>query len=198
VLGHAPAAVATLAPVRLLLEAELARIGGRDARPYLEALATAPANAGSTLLNHRVLGQIELSFARGEVAALEAQVEACAASEQHGYEMLALLRLGMCLCRRGQPGDALLLTARAQTLLDEGAQPIGVGRGELLLALVELLNEAGATAAARRWAGKAVEWLHCTAVEHVPADFRDSFLQRHPAHARLLSWGAGRARAALA
>jgi DNA-binding SARP family transcriptional activator len=198
VLGHAPAAVATLAPVRLLLEAELARVGGRDARPYLEALAAAPANAGSTLLNHRVLGQIELSFARGEIAALEAQVEACAASQQHGYEMLALLRLGICLCRRGQPGDALLLTARAQTLLDEGAQPIGVGRGELLLALVELLNEAGATAAARRWADKAVEWLHRTAADHVPADFRDSFLQRQPAHARLLSWGAGRARAALA
>jgi hypothetical protein len=41
------------------------------------------------------------------------------------------------------------------------------------------------------------EAFRCWA-DHVPADFRDSFLQRQPAHARLLSWGAGRARAALA
>ena len=191
VLGHAQVPVATMTPLRLLLEAALARAAGREATPFLEALAEVPAQAGSTLIDHRRLARIELAHARGDLAALETLVAACAAAEQRGYETLALLRLGDRMCARGQGGDALLLAARAQALLDEGAQPVGVAYGDLLLALVHLLDAAGASAAAERRAQAAADWLRRTAAEQVPDDFRASFLQRQPSHARLLGWRVG-------
>ncbi|MCA3220180.1 MAG: AAA family ATPase [Burkholderiales bacterium] len=188
VLGHASAPLDTLPPLRLLLEAALARAAGRDALPYFEALAQAPAQGGSTLFNHQLLAGIELAAARDDVAALAEYSADCARSAQHGLEILALLRMGERLCARGEAGDALLQAARAQVLLDDGLQPIGVDRGELLLALVRLLDAAGAGAAAKARAQTAADWIRRTAAEQVPPEFRTAFMERHSAHARLLAW----------
>lgn len=192
VLGHAQVPVATMPSLRLLVEVALARATGRAAMPFLEALAGAAAQGGSTLIDHRRLAQVELAHARGDPASLETLVATCAATGQRGYEALALLRLGELMCARGRSGDALLLAVRAQALLDDGAQPVGVEHGELMLALVQLLDAAGAPAAAERRAREAADRLRRTAAEQVPADFRESFLHRNAFNRRLLEQGCGR------
>ncbi|HRD95397.1 MAG TPA: hypothetical protein PLA97_03215, partial [Rubrivivax sp.] len=150
-----------------------------------EAVALVPGDMGPGL-------EVQVAVLRGQPPeqrlAEAVRLRALARSqEMHGLEL-------SCLAWQAQAGgsvglhDAAAAAARAaQELLDRGYWPTGLGRAELHALLWQALAEAGQVEAARQALCEGLAWLQQQALPHVPPQFVESFMHRHPVHRRLLA-----------
>ncbi|MBL8312186.1 MAG: AAA family ATPase [Rubrivivax sp.] len=129
---------------------------------------------------------LELAALQEQRLAEAARLRALARSQElHGLEL-------SCLAWPAQAGNALGLhdaaaaAARAaQDLLDRGYWPTGLGRTELHALLWQAMAEAGRAEAACQALCEGLAWLQQQALPHVPPQFVESFMHRHPVHRRL-------------
>ncbi len=173
----------------LVLLARLRRRLRQDPGPLLaEAQAIAPRDGWPEL---RLVVHTESALALPADAAvprlLAVADEACAL-HLHGAELGALLHATALAAspRQDGAGEAARLARRALALA-ETAEALHADRALRWLAPARALALAGdATTAGAVWkAGQA--WLRTTAAAHVPPEFADGFLQRHPLHRQLLA-----------
>lgn len=135
---------------------------------------------------------------------VEAEVRSGEARLAAADAALALLgggeALGILLAARARRTQALLEVGDAeraasavddQLALGDDALPELMSPAEPALIAVRACVAAGANDRAARLLRRAAQWLHHTAAEQVPAEFRDSFLHRVPAHRELLALAAG-------
>ncbi|MBI5721090.1 MAG: AAA family ATPase [Burkholderiales bacterium] len=170
----------------LVLEAELERLAGRAGTPALQAaLALVPRCPRPE--RHR--WRIELELARemdpaAAVALLERSLHAAEALEI--WSAAGPLRV-VCIQARLRAGDtaaaareAHVLRERLRTLAPMTLYPL-----EYALTLWRAFDAAGEAEAAGEVAAQALAWMDRVAREHVPAEFRQSFLERNPVNRQL-------------
>lgn len=128
--------------------------------------------------------EAEIGSGAARLAAADAALALLSGSEMYGLLIAAHARRAQALLECGRPHDALAATqtvlALAETYQCELMSP-----GEVGLVAVHVLATAG-DARAARVLQRSADWLHKTAADHVPTEFRDSFLRRIPAHRELL------------
>lgn len=105
---------------------------------------------------------------------------------QHEGTVLATLVRAAGIAAEFDPKTAAQ-HARAALALSQRRQSTMLLPGELWLHCARALQAAGDTAQAQRLLTTGREWLRRTARDHVPAPFRDSFLQRNPVNRELLA-----------
>lgn len=176
-----------IAMFQLVLRAEVAHRTGADAlTPLHAALALVP---NTDDIFHR----IATLFATRIVAADEG--EALAASlaswasvrERFGLAMSAHVRAAACAAAQGAWQRALPHAEAALTLVQADYQPESFYLGELWLAVARVFDAVGRRAAARDLLAQGRRYLLTLHDDHVPAQFRDSFLHRNPINRELLT-----------
>jgi DNA-binding SARP family transcriptional activator len=173
---------------RSILAARLQRVLGGSTAERLALLAAARAQTPPK-------GWPEIGFIVDTEAALEQPVPAALALlEQVSAQAQALSLRGSVLAalvrrtqRLADANDARgAISARQALALAEQVQPTLMYRGELWLHCARALRVANARAEVKQVLNIAREWLDARVEHDVPADFRDSFLQRNPVNAALL------------
>lgn len=120
--------------------------------------------------------------------ALAAALEAARLASERGLHGLRIVAETRCAQARLAAGDpAAAGHARLALALLESYQPEGISAGEVGLVAYRALAAAGDETGARDALRAAVDWVHATAAGHVPAEFRDAFLNRHPVNRELLT-----------
>jgi len=155
----------------------------------------AAAELAEVLGSEYLLLACDLVLVAGRAAHPALSVNQCAAliarCEPQGLrEPLAPLH---ALCARlqvlqGDGPSALVSMARAEQVLATGDP--GTGATLCSLWLAQVLQALGRPADAALRAGQGAARLMALAQRSVPAEFRDSFLHRHPVHRALLAWPA--------
>ncbi len=111
-------------------------------------------------------------------------LEAFSSRGSDGGVMAARLRCAQAHLALGQPERALEPSALAVEALP-GVTPELAYRGNVLLVRYRVLSALG-DPAARTALERALEWVLSTADHHVPAEFRESFLNRNPVNRQML------------
>jgi hypothetical protein len=83
--------------------------------------------------------------------------------------------------------DAASDCAQRAHMLTETTWPTGMSLAELCLCIHRGLVVSGDKSAASLVVERAVQWIESQALPNVPADFKDSFLTRNPAHRAVLA-----------
>jgi DNA-binding SARP family transcriptional activator len=148
-------------------EALLPASGRLDLRLPLriEQTAQAPAAMALQMLERVVDEALALGFRGHALAALLRAAERAATID--GDRALALARRALALAAQG-----------VTSLLDPAERWLQPARAALAAGEVQL---------ARQWAEEGAAWLRATAQQHVPPEFRDSFLHRNPVNRDLLA-----------
>ncbi len=175
---------------RLLVEARLDRLNGKPVRDKVERAAEFLAGVGRSYVRLKV----ELERARCAPPAERAEhaaglYERATRCEQHALAGQAVA-LQVDSLRGAGPDTAprapLLDAARRLLAHLQRHDPFGVYRAEPWWIACQALHAAGDRRAAQAALREALGWLRGTALPHVPALFRDSFLIRNPVNAGLL------------
>ena len=104
-----------------------------------------------------------------------------------GSVLAALVRRAQLLAAAAEPRGAV--AAREALALAEHVAPTLMYSGEVWLHAAHALRVAGASARADMALASARQWLAARCEHDVPADFRESFLQRNPVNLTLLHGG---------
>jgi tetratricopeptide (TPR) repeat protein len=178
---------AAAAPRHWNIEALLAEAAGADPRPHYERLvALLGASSGSSAYNTREVAQLYLARAGDPPKVLsELNALAAAAEQHHQLGLLIAVLARRAQASRANPQLAAADVRRALGLLHD-YEPEGIYRAELWAVAAEVLAAAGAADEARAAMLEGVRWVETTAREHVPDEFRDSFLNRNPVNRELL------------
>lgn len=129
------------------------------------------------------LAEAECSRGEARVAAADAALSRLAGGEMYGLQVVAHARRAQGLLESGRVGAARE-AVRTQLALSEAYGPETMSAGEAGLIAARVLREAGDPAAAGVLRA-ASDWLHRTLAHQVPAEFRESFVHRVPAHREL-------------
>jgi tetratricopeptide (TPR) repeat protein len=184
------------APRQWNAEALLAEAAGANPRePYRKLLASLGDQSGSTSYNLRDVAVLECAR-WGDPARLPVELDtlAAAAEERHQSGLLIAVLARRAQANQAHPPQAAADVRRALALLADH-EPEGIYRADLWMVAHHVLAAAGAPDEARTALEQGVRWIETTAREYVPAEFRDSFLNRNPANRELLR-AASRARLA--
>jgi len=103
-----------------------------------------------------------------------------------GLEASALSRLALAEMRAGEI-DAAVTHARLSAELAAGRGSEDLSWPAIVRNAVVVLRQAGLAGEARSVALRGEAWLDDVAARHVPPEFRESFLERHPVHRELLA-----------
>jgi tetratricopeptide (TPR) repeat protein len=162
--------------------------GGVPARDFIDEAERLSAEIQRVSARIRVLilraecarGAVRVAFARQALAEL-------AARELHGLRLVAQVRLSQGLL---EAGDAAAARDAAETALTlaESYEPEFMHRAEVHLAAVRAFDACG-DPRAHALLPRALDDLHRTAGTQVPAEFRQSFLERVAAHRELVTLG---------
>jgi DNA-binding SARP family transcriptional activator len=171
---------------RRLARAELALDLGSTPQPWLDEgwalLRNSPAHAGGGAITW--LRALPPERAAAEAARWAAEA---LAADQGGVALAARVRQAQAALALGQAGPAEAAAQAALALLGQGLHPDGMGVPSVWLVAAEAALAAGARHEATQRAAAGAVWLRQTALPHVGASFVESFLQRQPAHRRLLA-----------
>ena len=166
---------------------ELAALQGQPLDPAwaLEAQACVPGDKGPGL-------EVQVAVLRAwpsEQLLTQAQRlgDLARGQELFGLELSTLAWQAHAASAQGQHDTAMAAARAARALLDRGHWPTGLGRAELHMLLWQALAEAGQAGAAQQALREGVAWLQQQALPHVPPQFVESFMHRHPVHRRLLA-----------
>jgi DNA-binding SARP family transcriptional activator/tetratricopeptide (TPR) repeat protein len=149
----------------------------------LRSTSTVPVRARQQLV------EAEIATGAARLAAADAALALLAGSESLGLVLTARARRTQALFESGEI-DAAIATVQGQLALGDDALPELMSPAEPALIAVRVLAPVDPDRAAALLR-KAAGWLHRTAAEQVPAEFRDSFLRRVPAHRDLLALASG-------
>lgn len=155
-------------------------------RHWQAAASHAPAG-GYAVLSAMIT--LDMALAQPLEHAIEAARAVLGRAERLGHEGSALAARIRIALFASAAGD--LDTAR-QTLkqicgVSAEIEPNDLYAGERWLATVRVLHACGCRSAAEHAVREAVDWVNRIAREHVPAEFRDSFLNRNPVNRELLT-----------
>jgi hypothetical protein len=103
-----------------------------------------------------------------------------------GVVAKARLRRAQAQAACGQVGEAAA-AMRALVAQWESVPPADITLAESWWAAAQVFDAAGDGDDALMALGRGAQWLRRVALPNVPEAFRDSFLQRHPAHRALLA-----------
>lgn len=101
-----------------------------------------------------------------------------------GIEVTAGALLAERLMRLSRADEALPIALRTLTLLEDHA-PDNHYRGDVWAQCLPVLRAADFEERYRAELARAVSWIEETAARHVPAEFRESFVERNPANREL-------------
>lgn len=187
-LAEDPAGLPTkLQAIWLAHRAEVARLAGGDARaPIRAALALLGADVDDG--NNRLVSL----FASGIVPEEEGEAMATAvaawaeARERLGMAVAAHVRAAACALAQGAV-DRAEPQVDAALHLFAGQDPDNFYRAEVWWVAAQVFGAAGLHTRAQRELAEGREWVQRIASEHVPAEFRESFLKRNPVNRALLA-----------
>jgi hypothetical protein len=100
--------------------------------------------------------------------------------------MLGRARLAQLLLAQRELDTAITVVHGLQADLAH-CHPVGMYLPELHWICHRVAREAGDAAFAARCLDAAVRWIRDTALPHVPAPYRDSFVRRQPINRRILA-----------
>ncbi|WP_374677429.1 AAA family ATPase [Piscinibacter sp.] len=169
-----------------------ARPDARDERMHeLLALAARTLRPASTVQvrSRQHLVEAELASGPARLAAAQAALDLLVGSESLGLLLTARARRTQALFEIGDMARAAA-AADDQLAFGDDALPELMSPAEpglIALRVLAAVDDERAARLLRHAAG----WLHHTAAVQVPAEFRDSFLHRVPAHRELLALAAG-------
>ncbi|MDP1900167.1 MAG: BTAD domain-containing putative transcriptional regulator [Rubrivivax sp.] len=175
----------------LLLEAELARLGGKPELPLLDAaLALVPLCPRSERYRWRVQSEMSTHLPADEaVPLLERIVQEAQARQTWSHAGPAWVRLIEALLRDGRHAAAAQQSKALSSEL-ERRPPMGFCAGEYHWALCRAFDAVGDATARDALLRRAVAWINETARHQVPDAFRDSFLNRNPFNRQLRAMAA--------
>jgi DNA-binding SARP family transcriptional activator len=175
--------------------ARLERMRGASAHELLEkALELATAAGGHTYVRLKLETELCLELDPADGARrLESLV---AESDRRQY--LALKRMAMlyradCLRRSGQVAEGALV-ARQVALSFADLAPAVIYAGDHWWITFQALDAGGDTPGADEALDRGARWINEAALPHVPAEFRDSFLDRNPTNRAILTTATRRSR----
>ena len=181
-----------------LAQARLKRALGQ---PHGEALAAAVAMAPSEGRRPlRAAITLEQALSLPSEAALPAVEQVLAEAETHhlrGVRLSALIRL-CALSAAAGPSPAAVESAEAALALAATSHPDELYRGELWLLAGRAFERSGDTTRAGELFAAGARWVHEVTQQHVPAEFKDSFLTRNAVNRELLAAARRAAQHALA
>ena len=170
-----------------VLQAEVAHRTGGDAHVRIrEALALVP---GTDDIFHR----IATLFASSIVAADEGEALASSLAswasvrERFGLAMAAHVRAAGCAAAQGAWQRAVPHAEAALTLVRADYQPESFYLGELWLVVGRVFDAVGRPGPARTALADGYAWAMALHDDHVPVEFRDSFLHRNPVNRELVA-----------
>ena len=177
--------------VRHVADLQLARARGHPREALLAAAAELALGAGN-----EVRIPIELETARERASAeaaaeFERLIRDAQRARLHGHELHARIELARTLLDAGQC-DAAAGQARVALAQFEHVDPVGLYRPTVWWIAFRALDAAGETGDALESLSAGRDWIEQTAQEHVPGEFRDSFLENNALNRKLLT--AARAR----
>lgn len=165
----------------LLHRAELERYQGRPMRPVLEEALKA-ADQVARRERMRWAAQLRLCAEINADEAVETAERICAEAQARGIWSTALPALAQwadALRRAGRASEAAERAARLVETL-QSRSPVALYAPEYRWIAHRAFAAAGDAAAAREALQHALHWIETTALPNVPAEFRDSFLNRNP------------------
>jgi DNA-binding SARP family transcriptional activator/tetratricopeptide (TPR) repeat protein len=136
------------------------------------------------------LVEAEVATGQARLAAVDSALASLAGSEALGILLAARARRTQALLEIGDI-KAAAAAADDQCALGDDALPELMSPAEPSLIAARAYSAYGNDEHAGRLVRCATAWLHHTAAAQVPAEFRDSFLHRVPAHRQLLALAAG-------
>lgn len=114
-------------------------------------------------------------------------VEVASSKQRMGLALTACAWRAQAAAQLSRKSDVRSALRHAQALLDDGIWPDTIARTELQALLWRAALAAGETEHARRALADGVAWLRHKALPHVPPEFLDAFLHRHPVNRALLA-----------
>ena len=169
-----------------LMACRLARDRGEPTHAHIEAGLAAL--SGSTRLNLREHLMLESAMNMPLAAALPALAQVAERMRPRGYlgHVLEAHLRRATLAIEVDPAAARQDALCALEIATE-VGPVLSYRGELWLHCARALQAAGDTAHSAAVLAEGQAWVRKTAAEHVPDEFRESFLHRNPTNAALLA-----------
>lgn len=171
---------------RRLARADAALDGGHSPQPWLDEgwalLQGQPAHAGGAAIVWLRAQPPQQALAEATRRADEAQ-----AADQGGVALGLRVRQCEAALALGQAEAAEQAAQAALDLLHAGLHPDAMDLATVWLAAAEAARAAGRAPEAARRAAAGAAWLRQTALPQVGTHFIESFLQRQPAHRRLLA-----------
>ena len=178
-----------VAMIRLAHRAELEQQLGRDGLPWMrEALQIIP-NADD--IYHRITSLFATALVppdEGEALAAGLAVWA-AARERFGVALSGHVRAAACALAQGVPKRAAP-HVEASLHLAKTYLPDSFYLPEMWLVAAQVALALGQQAEAKHALKQGMKWVRGTHESHVPPEYRDSFLNRNPVNAELLSFAA--------
>jgi hypothetical protein len=174
---------------RHLVACRLARQQGQPTQGHLQAAMALLEDQNRAALRESVL--IEQALDRPPGEALSALAEIAARAQRGGYGGLQL-ECSMRMAEIATPVHPELARDHALRALYD-AQTFDLVHsypGELWLHCARALGAAGDDAASLDVLRRGAAWLRATARDHVPSEFRDSFMHRNPVNRELLALAA--------
>jgi hypothetical protein len=171
---------------RLLARADIALDLASSPQPWLDEgwalLREVPAHASGAAIVWLRARSPERALPEAAHWAAEAL-----AADQGGVALAARVRQTQAAVALGQAEAAEQAAQATLAMLEQGLHPEAMDVSVVWLAAAEAALAAGARHEAARRAAAGVDWLRNAALPHVGASFVESFMQRQPAHRRLLA-----------
>lgn len=181
--------------VRAARQMARARLEQWRGQPAFDQIRRAEAlfHEGGVVLDSYAGQKLALERARADAPAVALQQAEQAAQWAHGHEYVAFERQAdlvsvEALHRLGRRDDAAQRAAQVLAIDGLSQQTFGLYWPEMLWTLGVALQAGGCTDLGARALQGGVDWVLGCRSTHVPAVFRDSFVDRNPVNARLLNW----------
>jgi tetratricopeptide (TPR) repeat protein len=173
---------------RWILRSRIARAEGHAPVAWSET-QTAIAADPACPARWRLLARLEQSRNLDVIAALETCEKIAAEAHMRELGGIQLAAVALAAGRATAAGLTNVASDSAQRahMLAETTWPTGMSLPELCLCIHHGLVTAGDKPAATLAVERAVQWIESQALPNVPAEFKDSFLNRNPAHRAVLT-----------
>jgi len=186
-LDYAPVTVAHVAARGALLTARIARLLGTSPAAHLQRAADALARGGDYYIGALLdLERAESMPPAEAVEVCDATAHAAEQREYGGIAMKARLLAARAALHDGDRASALARWNEMQELLAT-LHPVDCYPSTAAAIGHEILLAAGERRRAAQLLKNALDWVHHTALPHVPEAFRESFLHRNPINRALLT-----------
>jgi tetratricopeptide (TPR) repeat protein len=173
---------------RWIMRSRLARAQSLAPVPWTQEHAATSADPACPA-RWRLLASIEHARSLELAPALHACDAIAEEAEQRALGGLQLAALALAAGRATSAEKIDVASAFAQRAhaLAESTWPAGMSWPELCLCVHRGLLAAGDSTAAATAVERALRWIEAEALPNVPAEFKDSFLNRNPAHRAILT-----------